>query len=152
MSKKPLIWVFEFSLRSSCLLKSEIRLPHTSMTAHLRVYAYGESVTIPRRLRILTSLSSCLTSSVICLMTSRGASSDSLTINAETDLGPRVSLLLNSLLLRSLNQVNMFSKDARDGPTSKFHQQVAGNRTARTECAKIRPSALLGARNMTNFE
>ena len=35
-------------------------------------------------------------------MTRRGASSESLTIKVDTDLGPRVSLLLNSLLLRSL--------------------------------------------------
>ena len=35
-------------------------------------------------------------------MTRRGASSESLIIKLETDLGPRVSLLLNSLLLRSL--------------------------------------------------
>lgn len=32
----------------------------------------------------------------------RGASSDSRTINPDTDFGPRVSLLLNSLLLSSL--------------------------------------------------
>lgn len=151
MSKKLLIWVFEFSLRSSCLLRSEIKLPHTSITAHLRVYAYGELATILKRLCILTSLSSCLTSSIICLMTSRGASSDSLTMNAETDLGPRVSLLLNSLLLRSLHKVNRSSKDAKDGCTSRFHRQVAGSRTARRECAAIRPSAQLDARNMTDF-
>jgi hypothetical protein len=35
-------------------------------------------------------------------MTSLGASSDNLIMNADTDFGPRVSLLLNSLLLRSL--------------------------------------------------
>ena len=51
----------------------------------------------------LTSLSSCLTSNVICFITRRGASSESFIINVETDLGPLVSLLLNSLLLRSLH-------------------------------------------------
>ena len=50
-----------------------------------------------------TSLSSCLMSNVICFMTRRGASSESFMINVETDLGPLVSLLLNSLLLRSLH-------------------------------------------------
>lgn len=35
-------------------------------------------------------------------MTSRGASSESFMMKVETDLGPRVSLLLNSLLLKSL--------------------------------------------------
>lgn len=51
---------------------------------------------------ICTSLSSCFASKVICLMTSRGASSESLTMNAETDLGPRVSFELNSLFPSSL--------------------------------------------------
>ena len=50
-----------------------------------------------------TSLSSCLMSNVICFITRRGASSESFMINVETDLGPLVSLLLNSLLLRSLH-------------------------------------------------
>lgn len=50
-----------------------------------------------------TSLSSCFASSVICLMTSRGASSESLTMNAETDLGPLVSFELNSLFASSLD-------------------------------------------------
>lgn len=35
-------------------------------------------------------------------MTKRGASSDSLMMKVDTDLGPLVSLLLNSLLLKSL--------------------------------------------------
>ena len=56
---------------------------------------------------ISTSLSSCLTRSVICLITSRGASSESLMIKADTDFGPRVSLLLNSLLLSSLDSVSI---------------------------------------------
>lgn len=38
-SKNALICVLEFSLGSSCRLKSEMRLPQTSMTAHRRVYA-----------------------------------------------------------------------------------------------------------------
>jgi len=38
-------------------------------------------------------------------MTTLGASSDNLIMNADTDFGPRVSLLLNPLLLRSLWQV-----------------------------------------------
>ena len=50
-----------------------------------------------------TSLSSCLARRVICLRTSRGASSESLIMNVDTDFGPLVSLLLNSLLLRSLD-------------------------------------------------
>ena len=49
-----------------------------------------------------TSLSNCFASMVICLMTIRGASSDSLLMNDETDLGPLVSFELNSLLLNSL--------------------------------------------------
>lgn len=49
-----------------------------------------------------TSLSRNLIRSIICLMTSRGANSESFTMKAETDLGPRVSLVLNSLLLSSL--------------------------------------------------
>lgn len=35
-------------------------------------------------------------------MTTRGANSDNLTMKAETDLGPLVSLLLNSLFASSL--------------------------------------------------
>jgi len=58
----------------------------------------------------LTSLSNCLISNVICLMTRRGASSDNLMINAETDFGPLVSLLLNSLLLKSLQRLINFSQ------------------------------------------
>lgn len=49
-----------------------------------------------------TSLSNCFTSKVISLITRRGASSESLMINVDTDFGPLVSLLLNSLLLISL--------------------------------------------------
>ena len=49
-----------------------------------------------------TSLSNCLTSKVISLITRRGASSESLMIKVDTDFGPLVSLLLNSLLLISL--------------------------------------------------
>jgi hypothetical protein len=43
-----------------------------------------------------------LATEVICLMTMRGANSESFATNVETDLGPLVSLLLNSLLLNSL--------------------------------------------------
>lgn len=50
-----------------------------------------------------TSLSSCLARRVICLMINLGASSDSLIINVDTDLGPLVSLELNSLFPSSLH-------------------------------------------------
>jgi hypothetical protein len=39
---------------------------------------------------------------VICLITSLGANSDNLATKLDTDFGPLVSLLLNSLLLSSL--------------------------------------------------
>lgn len=41
-------------------------------------------------------------------MTTRGANSDSFTMNADTDLGPLVSLLLNSLFASSLCGVSMY--------------------------------------------
>jgi hypothetical protein len=50
---------------------------------------------------LLTSLSSCFANMVICFITNLGASSDSLTMNEETDFGPLVSFVLNSLLLSS---------------------------------------------------
>lgn len=50
-----------------------------------------------------TSLSSCLARRVICLIINLGASSDSLIINVDTDLGPLVSLELNSLFPSSLH-------------------------------------------------
>lgn len=50
-----------------------------------------------------TSLSSCLARRVICLMINLGASSDSLIMNVDTDLGPLVSLELNSLFPSSLH-------------------------------------------------
>lgn len=49
-----------------------------------------------------TSDSSCLISIVICFMMIRGANSDNRVMKVETDFGPLVSLLLNSLLLKSL--------------------------------------------------
>jgi hypothetical protein len=49
-----------------------------------------------------TSLSRSLITNVICFKTDRGSNSESFVRNAATDLGPLLSLLLNSLLLRSL--------------------------------------------------
>ena len=49
-----------------------------------------------------TSLSSCFAKRVICLIIKRGVSSESFTMNADTDLGPLVSLELNSLFASSL--------------------------------------------------
>jgi hypothetical protein len=54
--------------------------------------------------QLLTSLSMNLATEVICLMTIRGANSDNLATNVDTDFGPLVSLLLNSLLLNSLSR------------------------------------------------
>lgn len=54
-----------------------------------------------------TSLSSCFAKRVICLMIKRGVSSESFTINADTDFGPLVSLELNSLFASSLCQVSL---------------------------------------------
>src|SRR5437870_4755968 len=48
-----------------------------------------------------TSLSSCFAIMVICLITCLGASSENFMKKVDTDLGPLVSLLLNSLLLNS---------------------------------------------------
>lgn len=63
---------------------------------------------------MLTSLSSCFANKVICLITSRGASSESLMINVETDFGPLVSFELNSLFPSSLLGVNdIFSPHSR---------------------------------------
>lgn len=49
-----------------------------------------------------TSLSSCLAKRIICFIINRGASSESFTMNVETDLGPFVSFELNSLFPSSL--------------------------------------------------
>jgi hypothetical protein len=49
-----------------------------------------------------TSLSNCFARRVICLMINLGASSDSLIIKVDTDLGPFVSFELNSLFPSSL--------------------------------------------------
>ena len=53
-----------------------------------------------------TSLSNSLISEVICFNTDLGTNSESFVRNAATDLGPLLSLLLNSLPLRSLGSVN----------------------------------------------
>lgn len=73
--------------------------PQISMTAHLIVYDYEISNPFTDG---LTSLSSSLTTRVICFKTERGTRSESLIRKAATDLGPLLSLLLNSLLVRSL--------------------------------------------------
>jgi hypothetical protein len=66
------------------------------------------SVSADCQMRIHTSLSRNLASIVICFITRRGTSSESLEMNDETDLGPRRSLLLNSFPLSSLfNAVRM---------------------------------------------
>lgn len=74
------------------------------MSAHRSVYDfYSISNLGPSKGygRLHTSLSNCFASMVTCLMTIRGHSSESFTMNVETDLGPRVSFVLNSLLLSS---------------------------------------------------
>jgi hypothetical protein len=90
-------------------------------------------------LAIITSLSSCFAKSVICLMINLGASSDSLMMNDETDLGPLVSLELNSLFPSSLNNVSARQDRTVDGITSKFHRRAAGSRIVLPEYAGTRP-------------
>ncbi len=74
-------------------------------------------------------------------------------INVETDFGPLVSLLLNSLLLRSLEYlVNLLSWSWIQAPTTLgLRRLIADSRIARRECVKIRPLALRDARSTTNF-
>lgn len=81
-----------------------LRLLHISKhrTVRLSVVVRVQHVDLRDENQVLTSLSNCLTSNVICLTISRGASSDSLTRKDEMDLGPLVSFVLNSLLLTSL--------------------------------------------------
>lgn len=83
-----------------------MRFPHTSTTAHRRVYDCKRVRPLLHwegtERRYITSLSSCFANRVICFIINLGASSESLTMNAETDFGPLVSLELNSLFPSSL--------------------------------------------------
>jgi hypothetical protein len=57
-------------------------------------------------------------------MINRGASSDSLMINDETDLGPLVSLELNSLFPSSLNYVRVRQRRSADYILQNFIREL----------------------------
>lgn len=87
-------------------------------------------------------------------MIKRGVSSDSFTMNAETDLGPLVSLELNSLFASSLCAVSSLltiSYQAGHVCTSRFHLKVAGSRIVRQGYGGTRPLAPTDVRNMSSF-
>lgn len=74
-------------------------------------------------------------------MTRRGASSDSLMMNVDTDFGPFVSLGLNSLFANSLFSVSpcFYLHYAQDKPTLGFHPLTVDNHTAPQGCVRILP-------------
>lgn len=85
-------------------------------------------------------------------MIKRGVSSESFTMNADTDLGPLVSLELNSLFPSSLYQVSpLYLSYCSNMCTLRSHLKAVGSRIALQECGGTRPSAPKGVRNMSNF-
>lgn len=72
-------------------------------------------------------------------------------MNDETDLGPRVSLLLKSLLLRSLPPVSLRLGNRVYEHTSKAHQQAADSRIAPKGCGAIPPLAPQDVQNKRGF-
>lgn len=80
-------------------------------------------------------------------MTTRGASSDNFIMKAETDLGPLVSLLLNSLFASSLCKVSTGIVIMIASPTLIFHRLIGCSRIVLQEYEGILPSAQTSAQN-----